>query len=185
MADQIPTSKPAPNLASILQALAGFSKQQQDQITPQAAPSTQPQQNNEAFRSNSLTPIPQQSYPVPSVIPQQQFPQYPPQQQYPQHQYASYPGQQQQNYGIVQQYPDRTQALNQNAMSNRKVVDPATIVDWPAGLRCVMRTVGKHDQMIHEIRRVSFYLPRNMKGSAALFWLLPSELLVKLTILRW
>jgi len=39
----------------------------------------------------------------------------------------------------------------------RKVVDPATIVEWSAGLRCVMRTVAKHDQMIYEIRKVSSF----------------------------
>jgi hypothetical protein len=36
-----------------------------------------------------------------------------------------------------------------------KVVDPATIIEWSAGLRCVMKTVAKHENMLHDIRRVS------------------------------
>jgi hypothetical protein len=35
-----------------------------------------------------------------------------------------------------------------------KLIDPTTIVDWPSGLKCVMRTVAKHEKMLHEIRRV-------------------------------
>lgn len=35
-----------------------------------------------------------------------------------------------------------------------KVVDPASILEWSAGLRCVMKTVAKHDNIINEIRRV-------------------------------
>ena len=36
-----------------------------------------------------------------------------------------------------------------------KIVDPATIIEWSAGLRCVMKTVAKHENMLHDIRRVS------------------------------
>jgi hypothetical protein len=36
-----------------------------------------------------------------------------------------------------------------------KIVDPATITEWSAGLRCVMKTVAKHENMLHDIRRVS------------------------------
>lgn len=42
--------------------------------------------------------------------------------------------------------------------NNTKIVDPATIVDWSAGLRCVMRTVGKHNHILQEIRKVSKYI---------------------------
>ena len=35
-----------------------------------------------------------------------------------------------------------------------KVIDPATIIDWPAGLRCVMKTVAKHDKLLFDIRKV-------------------------------
>lgn len=37
-----------------------------------------------------------------------------------------------------------------------KLVDPATIIEWSSGLRCVMKTVAKHDTMLLEIRRVRF-----------------------------
>lgn len=33
-------------------------------------------------------------------------------------------------------------------------VDPATIVEWSAGLRCVMKTVARHENMLNDIRRV-------------------------------
>ena len=36
-----------------------------------------------------------------------------------------------------------------------KVVDPSTIVEWSAGLRCVMRTVAQHEQLLSEVRKVS------------------------------
>jgi hypothetical protein len=36
-----------------------------------------------------------------------------------------------------------------------KIIDPATITDWSSGLRCVMKTVAAHENIIKEIRRVS------------------------------
>jgi hypothetical protein len=36
-----------------------------------------------------------------------------------------------------------------------KLIDPATITDWSSGLRCVMKTVAAHENIIREIRRVS------------------------------
>jgi hypothetical protein len=39
-----------------------------------------------------------------------------------------------------------------------KLIDPATIIDWSSGLRCVMKTVAAHENIIKEIRRVSFFL---------------------------
>jgi L-rhamnose mutarotase len=42
-----------------------------------------------------------------------------------------------------------------NAQVN--VVDPATIIEWSAGLRCVMRTVAKHDSILEDVRRVSLF----------------------------
>lgn len=41
------------------------------------------------------------------------------------------------------------------SINNPKAVDPATIIDWSAGLRCVMRTMNKHDHVLQEIRKVS------------------------------
>ena len=37
----------------------------------------------------------------------------------------------------------------------KKIIDPATITDWSSGLRCVMKTVAAHENIIKEIRRVS------------------------------
>ena len=35
-----------------------------------------------------------------------------------------------------------------------KVVDPATIIEWSAGLRCVMKQVAKHESILQDVRRV-------------------------------
>ena len=34
------------------------------------------------------------------------------------------------------------------------VIDPATILDWPAALRCVTKTVGRNDQAIVRIKKM-------------------------------
>jgi hypothetical protein len=41
------------------------------------------------------------------------------------------------------------------AVNSLKIIDPATITDWPSGLRCVMKTVAANENIIKEIRRVS------------------------------
>lgn len=38
-----------------------------------------------------------------------------------------------------------------------KIIDPATIIDWSSGLRCVMKTVAKNETMLQDIRRVHYY----------------------------
>lgn len=46
-----------------------------------------------------------------------------------------------------------------------KLVDPATIIEWSSGLRCVMKTVAKHETILLEIRRVCFlFLVRKERG---------------------
>lgn len=37
-------------------------------------------------------------------------------------------------------------------------VDPATIIDWSSGLRCVMKVVGKNENIVEEIKRVRHVL---------------------------
>jgi len=37
---------------------------------------------------------------------------------------------------------------------NTKLIDPATIIDWSSGLKCVMRTIAKHENMLQDIRRM-------------------------------
>jgi hypothetical protein len=57
-------------------------------------------------------------------------------------------------------WPPNTQANYNTTIpaSGTKVIDPATIIDWSAGLRCVMKTVARHESMLHEIRRVRFII---------------------------
>ena len=40
--------------------------------------------------------------------------------------------------------------------SATKLVDPSTIIEWSAGLRCVMKQVAKHENIIQDVRRVCF-----------------------------
>ena len=75
----------------------------------------------------------QQSYPNP----QPEVSTWPPQNEQPQH----------------QQQWQSTPSAPPNAAKN--LVDPATIVEWSAGLRCVMKTAAKHETMLSEIRKVS------------------------------
>lgn len=42
----------------------------------------------------------------------------------------------------------------QHTGKQSQTIDPTTIIDWSVGLRCVMRTVSKHDQLLGEIRKV-------------------------------
>lgn len=37
-----------------------------------------------------------------------------------------------------------------------KAIDPATITEWSAGLRCVMKTVARHENLLNDIRRVCY-----------------------------
>jgi len=57
----------------------------------------------------------------------------------------------QQQLDIASQGPKPSAPVN--ALPN--VIEPASIIEWSAGLRCVMKTVAKHDTIINEIRRVS------------------------------
>ena len=57
---------------------------------------------------------------------------------------------------IPAQIPPATQASR--PLDVPKTVDPATIIDWSAGLRCIMKTVAKHENIIPDIRRVLFFL---------------------------
>jgi hypothetical protein len=73
--------------------------------------------------------------------------------------------QNQQHQGISQtalphaghfQVQQQTAPLERAApVPEKKLIDPATITDWSSGLRCVMKTVAAHENVIKEIRRVS------------------------------
>ncbi|KAH9212632.1 hypothetical protein DL95DRAFT_447543 [Leptodontidium sp. 2 PMI_412] len=36
----------------------------------------------------------------------------------------------------------------------KNVVDPASIIEWSAGLRCVMKTVARHENVLNDIRKM-------------------------------
>jgi hypothetical protein len=46
------------------------------------------------------------------------------------------------------------QALPPKEQALPKMTDPATITDWPSGLRCVMKTVAINERIIQDIKRV-------------------------------
>jgi hypothetical protein len=56
----------------------------------------------------------------------------------------------------AQQWPPQIPQNDVRVESGTKprVIDPATIIDWPSGLKCVMKTVASHENVIKEIRRV-------------------------------
>ncbi|PQE12618.1 ATP synthase subunit beta protein [Rutstroemia sp. NJR-2017a BBW] len=85
-------------------------------------------------------------------------PQPPPQHQQPHPQAALHQPHVASSHGPVsqqQQWPAPVPSVPTPAPpNNTKVVDPATIIEWSAGLRCVMRTVAKHDQVLQEIRKM-------------------------------
>ena len=57
------------------------------------------------------------------------------------------------------QCPPQTVPIEKIVQKPEKLlVDPATIIDWSSGLRCVMKTVAAHEDIIKEIRRVSHSL---------------------------
>jgi hypothetical protein len=61
----------------------------------------------------------------------------------------------QQQLDIASQGPKSSTPVN----APPTVVEPASIIEWSAGLRCVMKTVAKHDNIITEIWRVCFSIP--------------------------
>ncbi|QSZ35371.1 hypothetical protein DSL72_008241 [Monilinia vaccinii-corymbosi] len=46
------------------------------------------------------------------------------------------------------------QSGQSQAVNHQKLVDPSTITDWGAGLRCVMKTAAKHDHVLQKIRKM-------------------------------
>jgi hypothetical protein len=65
------------------------------------------------------------------------------------------------NQAAEQLPPPHVQRNNVGAEAGTKprVIDPATIIDWPSGLKCVMKTVVSHENVIKEIRRVRLHYP--------------------------
>ncbi|RDW66473.1 hypothetical protein BP6252_10108 [Coleophoma cylindrospora] len=52
------------------------------------------------------------------------------------------------------QQPILQSAATRPEASNVKIIDPATIIEWSSGLRCVMKTVGKHENLLKDIRKM-------------------------------
>ncbi|RDW71750.1 hypothetical protein BP5796_07784 [Coleophoma crateriformis] len=52
------------------------------------------------------------------------------------------------------QQPNSQPAATRPAASNVKIIDPATIIEWSSGLRCVMKTVGKHENLLKDIQKM-------------------------------
>ncbi|KAF7911631.1 hypothetical protein BELL_0511g00020 [Botrytis elliptica] len=117
-----------PDLASVMEILANLAKAKNQQ---QAQPSTQ----IASAQTPDITSHGQ-------AIQQQQ------QQQQPQPQWS-----QSAAPSIPHRESGQLQAQVQS-INNSKAVDPATIIDWSAGLRCVMRTMNKHDYVLQEIRKM-------------------------------
>ncbi|KAF7894756.1 uncharacterized protein EAF01_010206 [Botrytis porri] len=120
------SSNPTPDLATVMEILANLAKAKNQQ---QAQPSTQ----TASAQTPDVTSHGQ-------AIQQQQRQQ---QQHWPQS--VAPP--------ITQHESGQLQAQAQS-INNSKAVDPATIIEWSAGLRCVMRTLNKHDHVLQEIRKM-------------------------------
>lgn len=50
-----------------------------------------------------------------------------------------------------------------------KIVDPATIIEWAAGLRCVVRTITGREEIMQEIRKVAFVFLQHKRGKSLEF----------------
>jgi hypothetical protein len=51
--------------------------------------------------------------------------------------------------------PNSENSVHPQANPAKVLIDPATIIDWSSGLKCVMRTIAKHESMLQDIRKVS------------------------------
>ena len=128
----------APDLASILRTLASLAPQSRQQGQPHV------QTQETSFPQVEHSPAHQgwhQNYTQVAELPQT----FPPQVEHPPVHQGWH-----QNVSQVAELP-RTSPVTPAI----KIVDPATITEWSAGLRCVMKTVAKHENMLHDIRRVS------------------------------
>jgi hypothetical protein len=128
----------APNLATILANLANLSSQ--SQVPPQ----TRTPVGNVALSNAPQSYIP----PVPQGQRQSIRSQTPP---FAAPENDHYHQIWQQQLNRVSQVP---QANELAPAPSGKIIDPATIVEWSAGLRCVMKTVAIHENVLNDIRRM-------------------------------
>ena len=124
----------APNLASILANLASLSSQSQSQPPPQTPARGEP----DSLQSQTV-PITQEQGP----FGRSQTPPYLPPENDHYHQIWQ------------QQLNKASQGVSESSPApSRKIVEPATILEWSAGLRCVMKTVAVHENVLNDIRRM-------------------------------
>ncbi|CCU81630.1 hypothetical protein BGHDH14_bgh02468 [Blumeria hordei DH14] len=114
----------APDLASILKTLADLTPQNQQDLQSNNSNTSTSQPNNVVHTGHNAPPFEFYHKPAPTL---QSF--LPP---------------------VGQSGPSRNVSIEN---SQKKVVDPTTILEWSAGLRCAMKTVARHENVIHEIRR--------------------------------
>lgn len=115
----------APDLASILKTLADLTPQHQQELQSDKTITRTSQPENVVPIGHVAPPFDFYHKPAPTL---QSF--LPP---------------------VGQSGPSRNVSIES---SQKKVVDPTTILEWSAGLRCAMKTVAKHENVIHEIRRL-------------------------------
>lgn len=124
------------NLADILRTLSALAPQSQSQGKQDAFQNTQ---------STISTPTPQPAFQYSAPPPVQQ---YIPQQWQPPMQHH----QPLQIHNYEQRPP--VHAQTQIQPSRPTGPDPASIIDWSTGLRCVMKSVADNERIIAEIRKV-------------------------------
>ncbi|TQS37999.1 hypothetical protein Golomagni_01506 [Golovinomyces magnicellulatus] len=117
-----------PDLASILKTLASLTPQNQYQLQPVAATAS----------SSSLDQV--NSYPHQDLV-------------------KEHRSNHHQNLApTLESFLPTAEQINSTSLKKpvvaKNVVDPTCILDWPAGLRCVMKTVAKHESVLDEIRRL-------------------------------
>lgn len=73
---------------------------------------------------------------------------------------------QQQQHNLQQNFVKQKMDEQQN---QPKIVDPATIIEWPAGLRCVMKIATQNENIVREIKKVLYHLS-SFVGISSLFY---------------
>ena len=63
-----------------------------------------------------------------------------------------------QNHPHPQQQWPPVESVPRAEPKRANLIDPATITEWSVGLRCVMKTVSVHDQILKDIRKVRSHI---------------------------
>lgn len=122
-----------PDLASVLRTLASISSSQRSTDLHY-----QPYDSRLAPQSNLNIAEPDDEYePPPAQV------------------HTSY--QEQPNPQAWNQRPAYVQQVTRPSQQQANFVDPCTIIEWSAGLRCIMKTVARNESIVQEIRKVSMY----------------------------